>query len=174
MLACVAQYVAQMGDNVIGVVVDKHAESYKVDIGTHLPALLPVLAFEGATKRNRPQLQIGTIVYARVETGFKDMEVELTCVGADGKANGMGELSPNGLVFPCSLGQARALYDPSCSVLQLIGAHVPYELAVGHNGRVWVNAATAAHAILVRVAVLRSFAFDDPTDLVKQLVQRLA
>lgn len=34
------------------------AENYGVDIGAPFRALLPVLAFEGATKRNRPQLQV--------------------------------------------------------------------------------------------------------------------
>ena len=35
------------------------AESFAVDIGGPFRALLPVLAFEGATKRNRPHLQVG-------------------------------------------------------------------------------------------------------------------
>jgi hypothetical protein len=34
-------------------------ESFAVDIGGPFRALLPVLAFEGATKRNRPHLQVG-------------------------------------------------------------------------------------------------------------------
>ena len=42
----------------IGVVTDKHSENFDVDIGGPFRALLPVLAFEGATRRNRPNLQV--------------------------------------------------------------------------------------------------------------------
>ncbi len=45
-------------DMVIGIVVDKHTEGYKLDIRSHFPAVLPALAFEGATKRNRPHLEV--------------------------------------------------------------------------------------------------------------------
>jgi hypothetical protein len=52
------QYLPMVEDMVIGVVVDKHTEGYKLDIRSHFPAVLPALAFEGATKRNRPHLEV--------------------------------------------------------------------------------------------------------------------
>lgn len=58
-------------------------------------ATLPALAFEGATKRNRPNLNIGTLVYAKVlpNANSRDAEPELTCVDLrTGKAEGFGEL----------------------------------------------------------------------------------
>ena len=45
-------------DPVIGIVVERHAEEYKVDIGSAYPATLDATAFEGATKRNRPNIQV--------------------------------------------------------------------------------------------------------------------
>jgi len=60
-------------DLVVGTVVEAHAESYRVDIGTSQPALLPALAFEGATKRNKPNLPLGALVYARVVVCNKDV-----------------------------------------------------------------------------------------------------
>lgn len=42
----------------VGVIVDRHAEGWKVDIGAAQLASLPALAFEGATKRNRPPLVV--------------------------------------------------------------------------------------------------------------------
>ena len=42
----------------IGIIVEKHGENYVVDIGAPFSASLPVLAFEGATRRNRPNLQV--------------------------------------------------------------------------------------------------------------------
>ena len=41
----------------LGVVL-KTGRQHRVDIGASAPASLPELAFEGATKRNRPNLQV--------------------------------------------------------------------------------------------------------------------
>jgi exosome complex component RRP40 len=76
----VIQYIPAVEDNVVGVVRDKQGEQYRVDIGASHTALLPFLAFEGATKRNRPNLQVGTLVYARVVMANKDMEPEISCI----------------------------------------------------------------------------------------------
>ena len=48
------RYVAVEDDQVIGVIAEKMGESFKVDIGTSSHAILSTLAFDGATKRNRP------------------------------------------------------------------------------------------------------------------------
>lgn len=97
------------------------AENYAVDIGAPFRALLPVLAFEGATKRNRPHLQVcgcscrsrcraavvkgcclffhapttcplglqvGDLVYCRVESAHRDLEPVLSCMDAAGKVRG--------------------------------------------------------------------------------------
>ena len=52
------RYWPALGDHVIGVVADKGAADYKLDLGGAVRAMLPVLAFDGATKRNRPQLSV--------------------------------------------------------------------------------------------------------------------
>ena len=54
---CFIQYVAVKGERVIGVVV-KTGRVHRVDIGTALLASLPELAFQGATRRNKPSLQV--------------------------------------------------------------------------------------------------------------------
>ena len=46
------------GDRVLGVVTKTTGRSYRVDIGSAVSAVLPELAFEGATKRNKPNLQV--------------------------------------------------------------------------------------------------------------------
>ena len=45
-------------DYVIGVVANKSAETFKVDIGGSEQASLSCLAFENATKRNRPNVDV--------------------------------------------------------------------------------------------------------------------
>jgi hypothetical protein len=55
----ISQYVPALEDMVIGTVTERHAESYKLDIGAAHPATLSATAFEGATKRNRPNILVG-------------------------------------------------------------------------------------------------------------------
>ena len=60
------QYVATRGEQVIGVVVGKGGDIFKVDIGTSEQASLSYLAFEGATKRNRPDVKVGGHVFLKL------------------------------------------------------------------------------------------------------------
>jgi exosome complex component RRP40 len=109
---------------VIGVVTQRLGEGYRVDIGEAHQASLDALAFESATKRNKPNLkvsamcvivilsaheihQVGSLVYARVSLAHKDMEPELECFDAQTrKAEGHGELK-GGFVVRCSLKMCR-------------------------------------------------------------------
>ena len=143
------------GDCVVGQITNRGAESYTVSLFAAHSATLPVLAFEGATKRHRPNLKIGQLVYARVLTADRFTEPELSCVDpVSAKADGFGLLhSPtptdSDMLFPISLGLARSLLRPSHPLLPAIAAHFPFEAAVGHNGLVWVRAAHPKHVIAV-------------------------
>jgi Exosome complex component RRP40, S1 domain len=57
-LFCSFQYVPVANDLVVGTVVEKHGDGYKMDVGGSHLALLPALAFEGATKRSKPNLAV--------------------------------------------------------------------------------------------------------------------
>lgn len=74
------------------------ADYYRVNVfGSH-PALLHVLSFEGASKRNRPTLEPGSLVYCRVVRGFGGgrMDSEVSCkVGGSGGGGGDGKLAYN-------------------------------------------------------------------------------
>lgn len=86
------------------------AEYFRVDIGAAHSATLPLLSFEGATKRNRPNVNLHSLVYCRVAMANPDMEAELECVNPQtGKADGFGELA-GGYVFKCSLGLCRRYF----------------------------------------------------------------
>ncbi|KZW04395.1 hypothetical protein EXIGLDRAFT_635935 [Exidia glandulosa HHB12029] len=143
------RYVPAAQEGVIGVVAHKAGEGYRVDIGGAHPASLDGLAFEGASKRNRPMLKVGALVYARVSLAHKDMEPELQCYDAQTrKSEGFGELK-GGFMQKCSLGTCRALLDPAHWLLPLLGARFPLEAAVGVNGRVWFKAPDARQTIAV-------------------------
>ncbi|KAL2919563.1 exosome non-catalytic core subunit rrp40 [Polyrhizophydium stewartii] len=142
------RYIPSVGEPVLAVVQAKHAENFRVDIGGPHPALLPVLAFEGATKRNRPNLDVGALVYARVSLANKDMDPEIECVNpATSKADGFGELK-GGTVVKCSLGMCRSLMAKNSPILEGLSSLFPFETAIGMNGRVWINAETTRQIVL--------------------------
>ena len=138
-------------------------------------ALLGQLSFEGATKKTRPMLKQGDLVYARVlSTGLgAGAEVELTCVNpATGRADGgLGPLT-GGMVFDVSTGLAARLIKASSSsgeqqdgvaglvVLDELGKKLEkaggFEIAVGRNGKVWVDCANGGdYAVKATVAIGR-------------------
>ena len=56
------QYVPAAQESVIGVISQRQGESYRVDIGSAHMTSLDGLAFEGATKRNKPNLRVNYIL----------------------------------------------------------------------------------------------------------------
>ncbi len=52
------KYIPQTNEAVVGIIRNRHSEGYRVDIGSAHPASLGALAFEGATKRNKPNLEV--------------------------------------------------------------------------------------------------------------------
>lgn len=91
----------------MGAVTHRLGDSYRVDIGSAHYAMLDALAFEGATKRSKPNLRVGSLLYGRVSLAHKDMDPELECFDAQTrKADGFGELK-GGFVVRCSLRMCR-------------------------------------------------------------------
>ncbi|KAI0076300.1 exosome complex exonuclease RRP40 [Panus rudis PR-1116 ss-1] len=143
------RYVPAAQESVVGIVIARAGEGWRVDIGSAHMANLDGLAFEGATKRNKPNLKVGSIVYARVSLAHKDMEPELECFDAQTrKAEGFGELK-GGFLVRCSLKMCRMLLDPNHFLLPLLGSRFPLEAATGMNGRIWVNAKDPRHIIAI-------------------------
>lgn len=57
------QYVPALQESVIGVILGRSGEGWRVDIGSAHPALLDGLAFEGATKRSKPNLKVRDLLH---------------------------------------------------------------------------------------------------------------
>ncbi|KAI0789779.1 exosome complex exonuclease RRP40 [Abortiporus biennis] len=143
------RYVPAPQERVIGIIVARSGENWRVDIGSAHNASLDGLAFEGATKRNRPNLKVGSLVYARVSLAHKDMEPELECFDAQTrKAEGYGELK-GGFLVRCSLKMCRLLLEPQYFLLPLLGSRFPLEAATGLNGRVWIDSKDPKHVIAI-------------------------
>ncbi|XP_065120126.2 exosome complex component RRP40 [Paramisgurnus dabryanus] len=143
------RYVPAKGESVIGIVTAKSGDIFKVDVGGSEQASLSYLAFEGATKRNRPNVQVGDLVYGQFAIANKDMEPELVCIDSCGRANGMGVFGADGLLFKVSLGLVRRLLTPHSEIVKDLEKIFPFELVVGLNGRVWVKAKTVQQTLIV-------------------------
>lgn len=161
------RYIPTINDLVIAQVHHSSPDYFFCMVTPHTAhALLPQLAFEGVTKKTRPQLKQGDLVYARVSsTGVgAGAEVEITCVNpATGKSEpgGLGQIN-GGMVFDVSTGMAARLLRASSSstdddegvdgivLFSELGKKLEtyggFELAVGRNGKVWVNCPEAGDA----------------------------
>ena len=140
-----ARYVPRSGDLVIAQVYRSGMDFFQLHINSHSQqAILPQLAFEGATKKTRPQLKPNDLVYAKVVSAQKNMEVDLTCVNpSTGKSepDGLGPLT-GGMLFEVSTGLAKRLLNKQgVVVLSELGDKLQggLEVAVGKHGKVWVD-----------------------------------
>jgi exosome complex component RRP40 len=52
------QYIPTRGDSVIGIVTAKSGDVFRIDVGGSEQAALSFMAFESATKRNRPDVKV--------------------------------------------------------------------------------------------------------------------
>lgn len=150
------RYVPCVEDTILGIVVDSKADNFLIDIKGPAMGFLPVLAFEGGTRRNIPKFEVGTLLYLRVVKANFGMNPELSCTDASGKAAEFGPLK-DGYMFETSTGLSRKLLSsPTCPVLEALGKKLSFEIAVGLNGRVWVNAASPDTIVVVANAIMNS------------------
>jgi exosome complex component RRP40 len=140
------------GDLVLGIVVRRQLESLLVDIGYNELASLSLYDFEGSTKRTKPNVDRGDVIYGQLKIDG-ECQPQITCVNEDGKADGMGVLHENGYVFDIPIEMANNLIDHD-NLLKELGNDIPFEIAIGANGRVWVKAATTRTMIALRKVLL--------------------
>lgn len=170
----------------IGTVQKSAADYFYVSLSDYTSnASLPQLAFEMASKKTRPQLNTGALVYARVTMANRHMDPELECVSSSsGKADGLGPLT-GGMLYTISQGMARRLLmrksveEGRVVVLEELGAAgLAFETAVGRNGKIWVNSESIKTVLAVGRAVQetdeRSLSVDAQKKLVRKLVKELS
>jgi exosome complex component RRP40 len=155
------KYIPAVGDLVIATIRNSSVDVYHAHLTDFTSAAtLPQLSFEGANRKTRQQLTTGALVYARVSVANKHMDPELECVSqSTGKSNGLGPLI-GGMLFTISLGMARRLMLPNPAeqgrvvVLDEFGAAgVSFEIAVGRNGKLWVDSASVKTTLAIGKAI---------------------
>ena len=121
----------------VGIVRHRSGEAFAVDINAPLEGALGALEFDGATKRNRPNLAAGDLVYARVAEYSRHLGAKLSCTNAgwsSGKA--LGELK-GGMVVYGLRGREGQLEER----LEEIGRYCKVEVALGRNDILWFSCA---------------------------------
>ncbi|KOG98938.1 exosome non-catalytic core subunit rrp40 [Saccharomyces pastorianus] len=135
------RYVPSVNDFVIGTITGTFSDSYKVLLQNFSSSVsLSYMAFPNASKKNRPTLQVGDLVYARVCTAEKELEAEIECVdSATGRDAGFGLLE-DGMIIDVNLNFARQLlFNNDFPLLKVLAAHTKFEIAIGLNGKIWVK-----------------------------------
>lgn len=133
-----------------------------------------------ATKKTKPNLNPGSLVYARVCLANRHMDPELECVSpTTGKADGLGPLN-GGMLFDISPGMARRLLmrksveEGKVVVLEELGsAGLAFETAVGRNGKIWVNSENTKTVLAVGRAVKETDENNLGVEQQKKLVRKL-
>jgi exosome complex component RRP40 len=132
---------------------------------------LSYLAFEGATKKNRPEINVGDLVFCKVILSNPDLEPELVCVDSTGKKGRLGQLF-GGLMFPCSINLVRKILSEKSRLLHLLAKETPFEISAGINGRIWLSSKSIRTCILLRDTILK--AEHTPNEEMQQLVNKFA
>jgi exosome complex component RRP40 len=137
-------YTPQVNDFIIGTISSKSSEYYKIDIGTYTHALLGSTEFEGASKKIKPNLKIGDLIFAKVIKINKYDAPILSCVSESGSKSWstgesyFGNLAVGKVIhFPLHK-VAFLLSEESKKVFKRIGDAIEFEYVLGHNGRMLV------------------------------------
>lgn len=133
------RYIPKKGDLVVGIVVKKSGDILRVDIGSAEFATLSMFAFEGATKKQRPDVQIGDCVYAKLLNAHREMEPELVCIDSYFKAGNLGILPNSGFLVNFSSKVTHKLLNIDNPLLRKLGEKFPFQICVGVNGKVWMD-----------------------------------
>jgi exosome complex component RRP40 len=180
-------------DRIVGIIEDRMGSDgaggdlYRVNIGASHPATISNLSgFEGATKRNKPQLQTGQVIYARVVAPTYPVNSSSSS-SSHGNNHGCGILDPvlscqlgphdgnlprkdwmtsetlygvlkGGTVCRISTGLARSLLHPDSVVLAELAQSkaLAFEVAVGVNGFLWIHSTAPEYTILIQNAICNS------------------
>ena len=187
-----------INDRIVGIVMDRIGSTdegggdlYRIDINAAHYGILSNFEFAGATKRNKPILQSGQIVYCRVLNDTSSIMAQtthepilLSCmngpydIGIPSKdwttrENCYGELRNGGTVCRISMPLARSLLlssssattrastidEPHNIILEELAKHstkIPFEVAIGVNGYLWINSTKLEYIILIQNAIQNS------------------
>jgi exosome complex component RRP40 len=133
----VTTYLPERNQFVIGVIKSRGGDSFTVDINAPMDGILGGLEFDGATKRNKPNLTSGDIVYTRIADYSKFIGAKLSCLNAGYSAKSvLGELKGGVCVYGLR-GKEQILEQK----LEILSKFCQFEVALGKNDILWFSCA---------------------------------
>ena len=137
-------YSPKENDLVIGIISQKSYETYRVNILASKEASLNSIDFQGATRKSKPNLIVGDVVFAKVEKENKFSNAILTCktnTNSKGWSTGestYGELK-GGKLYEYNRYLCLKLLDNKDFIHRLKECVNKLLLKIGYNGRIWIK-----------------------------------
>lgn len=158
------------GEIVIGIIERKYGEDWQVDIGYSHSAILPQLAFDGATKKNCPKFKRGDLVAGYVEDVPEAGEALLSCVPRT-KTENFGPLAggtllrlrPSDLETVQSSGFVNAIADKK----------IPLRVAFGCNGRAFIDTGCSPISVQIVHCICAALKEENPLEAFEKLLSRI-
>jgi exosome complex RNA-binding protein Rrp4 len=152
-------------DVVIGIIVQKTSEFVKVDINTYSYAILNTKDFEGATKKLKPIINLGDLVFARVSKINKFDSPVLSCVSeyAGNKSWASGEsffgILNGGNVYDFPKNYVWDFYKGNYA-LQRLNDVANFEIVFGMNGKMWIKSDSSENISNIHEILIKSLKSD--------------
>ncbi|UKJ89248.2 hypothetical protein MACJ_002496 [Theileria orientalis] len=138
-------YVPKVGDHVIGVITNKNNDYYTVNINDLYDGfLLCIDGFRGATKKIKPQLTQGDVIFCQILCIYNYNLIELTCKNVDEiksfstNETYFGQLT-NGMTIRIPLPYSKMLCNSTDNYMLTLLKDYKFQIAIGFNGKLWVN-----------------------------------
>ena len=155
-------YSPRLDDFVIGTITQKTGELYRVDIGTYTNAILLTTEFEGATKKTKPNLNVGDVVFARVNRINKFDAPMISCISQINSKNWtsgetfFGNLK-DGNLFTFPKNSAWEFYKEDNFIVKRMSDVMQFEFAVGMNGKIWINSESVQNILQIYDVFMKYF-----------------
>jgi len=154
-------YPPKVEDFVIGTITQKNPEFYKVDIGTYIHAVLNTKEFEGASKKTKPNLNLGDSVFARVLKVNKYDAPILSCISQyDVKNWASGESFfghlKKGNIFKFPMEHAWNFINSDNYLLKRLNDIINFEIVIGQNGKMWINSDSNSNILDIYNLLIKS------------------
>lgn len=155
-------YTPNIDDVVIGIITQKSFEYYKLNINSSREGYLSSIEFEGATKKTKPNLQVGDIVFSRVIHENKFDNTILSCKDLEGSKNWSSGESRFGVLNGGNLYKINRLHcfkllTEDDWVIDRLRDFCEFEICIGMNGNIWINAETDDDSEKIYQSILKSF-----------------
>ncbi|CAK90577.1 unnamed protein product (macronuclear) [Paramecium tetraurelia] len=99
------------------------------------------MGFEGATKKNKSNIQVGQLLYARVTELNHYLKGKLSCINPQSKTKNLFRELIGGVIVDLPLNFVQSLLSSQTKpeLFKVISQHSSFEICVGKNGRMWVK-----------------------------------